>query len=210
MKQTTKRLSSTLIALLLIVAAIVVFFDVIEPEYANVQSLRGQEESEQALLVSEQQLAKQAQGIVSTYQSQSAQAQEVGLAMPIGQDNSEALAQIYGIAANSGITIQNIAVSAQGSTANTAATATDNAGTSTAARIGTIIKPKGSLSFQIISLGSYESLKTFLQGLENNIRVFDVTAIGINPVASINGSSATTSQDLFTYTLTVVAYYQSS
>jgi hypothetical protein len=209
MKQTTKRLSSTLIALLLLVAAIVVFFDVIEPEYANVQSLRGQEESEQALLVSEQQLAKQAQGIVSTYQSQSAQAQEVGLAMPIGQDNSEALAQIYGIAANSGITIQNIAVSAQGSTANTAATS-DTAGTGAAARIGTIIKPKGSLSFQIIGLGSYESLKTFLQGLENNIRVFDVTAIGINPVASINGASATTSQDLFTYTLTVVAYYQSS
>jgi hypothetical protein len=211
MKQTTKRLSSTIIALLLLVAAIVVFFDVIEPEYATVQSLRGQEESEQALLANEQQLAKQVQGIVSAYQSQSAQAQEVGLAMPIGQNNAEALAQIYGIAANSGLAIQTVAVSAQGSTVSAATAAPiDSSGASTTSRVGTVIKPKGSLSFQVTGVGSYGALKTFLQGLESNIRVFDVTGIGINPVASINGPSLVTTQDLFTYTITVVAYYQSS
>jgi len=206
MKQTTKRLSSTLIAILLLVAAFVVFFDLIEPEYATVQSLRGQSESVQAQLANEQQLVKQVQGIVSTYQSQSAQVQEVGLAMPIGQDTSEALAQIYGIAANSGLTIQNVAVSAQGSSVTTG-TATGNG----AQAAGAIVKPKGSLSFQVAGVGSYEALKTFLKGLENNIRVFDVTGIGINPVASINGPSTVgTTQDLFTYTITVVAYYQSS
>jgi hypothetical protein len=209
MKQTTKRLTSTLIALLLLVAALVVFFDLIEPEYATVQSLRGQQESEQLLLVNEQQLAKQVQGIISTYQSQSAQAQEVGLAMPIGQNNAEALAQLYGIAANSGLTIQNVAVAAQGSSASTATAATANS-SGTASRVSTIVKPKGSLTFQVTGVGSYGSLKTFLQGLETNIRVFDVTAIGINPVASINGPTSVTTQDLFTYTITVVSYYQSS
>jgi len=211
MKQTTKRLSSTIIALLLLVVTLMIFFDVIEPEYATVQALRGQEESQQALLISETQLAKQAQGIISTYQSQASQAQEVNLAMPIGQNNAEALAQVYGIAANSGLTIQNIAISSQGSTANTAATVSANSsGTTAGARVGTIIKPKGSIAFQVTGVGSYEALKTFLQGVENNIRVFDVTGIGINPLTSINAVSAGTTQDLFTYTITVVAYYQSS
>lgn len=210
MKQTTKRLSSALIALLLLVAALVVFFDLIEPEYTTVQSLRGQAESIQIQLANEQNIVKQVQGIVSTYQSQSAQVQEVNLAMPIGQDSSEALAQIYGIAANSGLSIQNLAISAQASSAGGAGTA--GAVASGAARsAGAVIKPKGSLSFQITAVGNYEALKTFLKGLENNIRVFDVTGIGINPVATINGpSSAGTTQDLFTYTITVVAYYQTS
>jgi hypothetical protein len=210
MKQTTKRLSSTIIALLFIIAVFVIFFDLIEPEYATVQSLRGQEESEQVLLATEQNLVKQVQGIISTYQSQSSQVQEVGLAMPVGQDSSEAVAQVYGIAANSGLTIQNVAISAQSS----AASASPSAGTSGAGvvgQIGTIVRPKGSLSLQITAVGNYVSLKTFLGGLETNIRVFDVTGIGINPVASINGpSTAGTTQDLFTYTITAVAYYQSS
>jgi hypothetical protein len=206
MKQTTKRLSSTLIALLLLVAALVVFFDLIEPEYSTVQSLRGKAESEQAQLANEQSVVKQAQGIVSTYQSQSMQVQEVDLAMPVGQDTSEALAQIYGIGANSGLTIQSLTISAQASSAGAA-----GGGTGAAGPASVIIKPKGSLSFQVTGVGSYEALKTFLKGLENNIRVFDVTAIGINPVASINESpSVGTTQDLFTYTITVVAYYQSS
>jgi len=197
-----------IIALLFLVAAAAIFFDAIEPEYATVQSSRGQEESEQALLVNEQQLAKQVQGIVSTYQNQTAQAQEVALAMPIGQDNAEALAQIYGIAANSGLTIQSVAVSAQSSAAS--ATPAAPAGTSVAAHAATVVKPKGSLSFQITGVGSYGSLKTFLQGIENNVRVFDVTGIGISPVASISGPALITTQDLFTYTITAVAYYQSS
>lgn len=209
MKQTTKRLSSTLIALLLLAAAFVVFFDLIKPEYSYVESLRSQDESEQALLANEKQLATQVQWIISAYQSQTAEAQEVSLAMPVGQDTSEALAQIYGIAANSGLTIQNVAVSAQGSPASSAE-ALNGTGTGATSSVSAIVKPKGSLSFQMTGVGSYEALKTFLQGVENNIRVFDVTAININPVASINGTSAGTTQDLFTYTLTVVAYYQSS
>lgn len=210
MKQTTKRLSSTLIALLLLVAAFVIFFDMIEPEYATVQSLRGQEESEQQLLASEQQLAKQVEGIISTYQSQSAQAQEVDLAMPVGPDTSEALAQLYGIAANSGLTIQNVSVSSQTSDVS-AAPAVVPAGTSTSLAVSAVVKPEGTLTFQVGAIGSYEALKTFLQGVENNIRIFDVTGIGISPVASLNGSqSGGTTQDLFSYTITVVAYYQTS
>lgn len=209
MKQTTKRLSSTLIALLLLVAAFVVYFDLIQPEYGVVEALRGQEESQQALLASEQALVKQVNGIVSDYQSQSAQAQEVSLAMPIGTDTSEALAQLYGIAANSGLAIQSIAVSSQSSGVSAASTLGGSAST-TPMTVSAVIKPEGTLSFDISGIGSYGTLKTFLQGVENNIRVFDVTSIGISPVASLNSASsaAGTTQDLFSYTITVVSYYQ--
>ncbi len=214
MKQTTKRLSSTLIALLLLVAAFVVFFNLIQPEYTIVEGLRAQEVSEQLLLASEQALVKQVQGIVSSYQSQAAQAQEVSLAMPIGPDTSEALAQIYGIAANSGLTIQNVAVTSQNSGigASSSGDTTASSASSTSMAISAVIKPKGTLTFQVAGIGSYGALKTFLQGVETNIRVFDVTGIGISPIASLGGSSSSAApqQDLFSYTLTVVAYYQTS
>ena len=47
-------------------------------------------------------------------------------------------------------------------------------------RAGSIIKPTGTVSFQISGSGSYESIKNFLMGLETNIRIFDVNSISLS------------------------------
>ncbi len=205
MKQTTKRLSSTLFGLLLLAVAAIAFFELVQPEYATLAALKGKAASEQQFLANEQKLVTQAQSVLSSYQSQSSATQAVNLAMPVGANNAEAIAQLYGLATNSGLAMQSVGVSLQA----VQSTDSTSAGTASAAAL---VKPKGTVTFQIAATGTYEALKTFLQGLENNVRVFDVTGLSIRPVNSVSSSGVlqTGTQDLYTYSITAVAYYQST
>jgi len=201
MKSTTKRLSSTFLALLILVIAAIAFFELVQPEYANFITLKGKAVSAQQFLVSEQKLVTQAQSVLDSYQGQSAGTQAVNLAMPIGQDSAEAIAQIYGLATNSGLVVQGVGISLQ-------AAPQDSRSTASAA---SLIVPRGTITFQVAASGSYESLKTFLQGLESNVRVFDVTGLTIHPMNTVTGSgvASASTQDFYSYSITAVAYYQS-
>ncbi|MDR3582172.1 MAG: hypothetical protein P4L67_02765, partial [Candidatus Pacebacteria bacterium] len=113
MKSTTKRLSSTFLALLLLAIAAIAFFELVQPEYTTLMTLKGKAASEQQLLASEQKLVTQAQSVLDSYQSQSSSTQAVNLAMPIGQDSAGAVAQLYGLATNSGLVVQSVGISLQ-------------------------------------------------------------------------------------------------
>jgi Tfp pilus assembly protein PilO len=214
MKQETKRLSSIIIAALIVVAALVVYFEFIVPAYANLETVKGQEESETTLYANETQIVSQVKSLLSTYQSDASSSQLVAMALPVGPDVSGALAQIYGIAANTGVTVQGTGISVQAVQAVTpqAVTVADatNSQIATAAATGSIIKPTGAVSFHVTGSGSYESFKKFLQGLETNIRIFDVTAISLQPAGTAATKTQTANADMFTYTITVVTYYQAS
>lgn len=205
MKATTKRLSSTVLAILILVGAVVVFFELVQPEYTTLMTLKGKQASEQDLLTSQKKLVTQAQSVLATYQSQASSTQAVNLAMPMGQNSATAIAQIYGLATNSALSIQGISISLQNASQSTQT----NSNSSTTS---SLLRAKGSVTFQISASGSYEALKTFLQGLEANVRVFDVTGLSVHPVNAVtsNGVSQASTQDLYTYSITAVAYYQSS
>jgi len=160
MKQTSKRLSSSLLALLFLVAAFVLFFELIEPAYGNLQMLKGQELSDQQFLSSEQQLVTSAKNLLTAYQSEGQAQANLALAMPSGPDVSGALAQVYGIAIANGISVSSIGISTpvvqlpppgamSGSTPLTASQ---------------IVAPIGTISFQVSATGSYEDLTELLQG----------------------------------------------
>jgi hypothetical protein len=128
------------------------------------------------------------------------------MALPVGPDVSGALAQIYGIATNANVTIQGAEISTQAVQAVAAPATTVGA----AAATGSIVKPTGTVSFQVTGSASYESFKSFLQELETNIRIFDVTAISLQPAAIAATKTQTANMDMFNYTITVVTYYQGS
>jgi Tfp pilus assembly protein PilO len=67
-----------------------------------------------------------------------------------------------------------------------------------------LIKPIGSISFAMTAIGSYEDFKNFLSEIETNARIFDVKNLSVQPAPQ--GGSAI--KDLFTYNVTIVAYYQ--
>lgn len=207
MKQETKRLSSIIIAALIIVAALVVYFEFIIPAYTTLQSIKGQEESEATLYSNEQQVVSKVQSLLATYQNDASSSQAVAMALPVGPDVSGALAQIYGIATNANVTIQGAQISIQAVQTNAAPAA---ATVGAVAASGSIVKPVGTVSFQVTGSGSYESFKSFLQGLETNIRIFDVTAISLQPATIAATKTQAANPDMFNYTITVVTYYQGS
>lgn len=204
-KQNSKRFISIILSLLLVVVALVVFFDFIQPEYQNIQALKGKLIGEQNFLASEAAAVQQAQEIISTYDNQSQGAANIGLAMPTGKDVAGAIAQIYGIAANNNINVTAVTVSAP--TLEPKTTADGDAGNGGAGSLMGIVKPLASISFEVSGQGSYENFKNFLSQIETNIRIFDITNLKIDPVAGTSGAKPG-NQDLFTYAITVATYYQ--
>jgi Tfp pilus assembly protein PilO len=204
MKSNSKQLTSALIAAAFFAAALLIYFEMIVPGYTNLETDKGQELSEQELYTTENNTVTQVQALITTYKSETSSTQLVNLSLPVGPNIASALAQIYGIAASAGFTLESSAIAVQ---AVQATTAVQTNGSSSQASAAAIVKPKGTVTFQLQGTGSYESLKSFLAGLENNIRIFDVTGVSIQP---FGGVAKVGSSDLFNYTLTVVTYYQSS
>jgi Tfp pilus assembly protein PilO len=200
MKQSSKRLFSILIALAFVMAALVMFFDLVQPEYSNMMMSKENLAAGEALLQSENQSVSQAQKIIAEYQSQGALEGNVSLAVPTTEDIPGALAQLYGLAANNGISVQSISVSAPTiQPQTTMATTTD------------IVKPIGTISFQVTAEGAYEGLENFVSGLETNVRIFDLKGVTIVPAAvSAGKDGVATSEDYFNYTMTIDTYYQTN
>ncbi len=199
MKQTTKRLVGMLVSLTFLIAAFIVYFDVVSPAYGDMQALRGKAASEQNILLQEASTTQQVQQLVASYKSESQTAGTVALALPSEEDISGALNQIYGIAGTNNINIltMNIAL------APVIASSTTEMDVSAPS----IVKPLDSISFAIEANGSYEDFKNFLSELETNIRIFDMKNISIQPAQSAPQNAAN-NQDNFNYELTIVAYYQ--
>ncbi len=210
MKQTTRQFSGILLALLILVIAVFMFFYLVQPEYGNLMTLKGTVANDQQFLATQQKIAAQVQGAITAEESQSSSSQAIAFALPVGPDTAGALAQIYGLAAANGMTVESVGVSLQSATQS--APQSTSASASGTASLASLIKPAGSITFQVSATGSYEALKAFLGGLETNVRIFDVTALSVKPVPTVTtaGASVNGTQDLYNYNLTVVAYYQSS
>ncbi len=213
MKQTAKRFSSLIFALVLFVAALIVFFDLVQPAYQDLQAAKGKQVSQDNFLANEQKIVSQAQGLVAAFQKQAQNQGPVNMALPVGPNVAGAITQIAGLGSANNIAIQSISVSNQSPSAKPSQPATAGQGGSgqiaTAAFGGSLTRPLGSISFQVTATGSYESFKNFLQGLENNTRIFDVKTAGIHQATAapiVKGAVVT--QDNFLYTIVVVAYYQ--
>ncbi len=205
MKQSSKRIASVFLALVFIVAAFIFFFDLVQPTYTDAKALQSKQLGEESYLKNQITLVSQVQATLNTYQNEAQSAANVGLAMPSGEDIAGALAQIQGIAANNNIAINSISVTPP--EIQVRATA---AGGTAASSSSSLIKPLGSFTFKFAASGSYESFKNFLSEIETNIRIFDVKAISLQPIAVAvsTGAKSVPSHDAFNYTITVATYYQ--
>jgi hypothetical protein len=202
MKQGTKRLLSLVIALVFLAVAFVLFFDLVEPAYSDVQTLRGQAVGEATSLASEQTLVTQIKNLLTSYTTQSGNETSLGLAMPTGQNISGALTELEGIAQNNNIAINNILVSPPSLLAQSAANAGNASGTAAG-----LVKPLGSFTLQLTAQGSYENFQNFISQIETNIRLFDIQSVSLTPVSSAGGTKVVTA-DNFNYSVSIETYYQ--
>lgn len=197
-----------IIGSILMVGAVVLYFQFVQPAYDKVQGIKAKRQSEEAFLRSEESLIKQVKDLISAYQGQEKIRQAVSTALPMEEDVAGAIAQISGIAAQSALGITAIDVSAVAPQAKRkvvsgvagASLAQDNFQSA-------LQKPLGTTSFKISLTGGYENLKSFIKLLETNLLVFDVKSISLKPSAQA-ASSKIVVQDAFEYEVLVTTYYQ--
>ncbi len=191
MKQSAKRLFSSFLALLFVVAAFIIFFNMVQPAYQEVADLKGKDASLNGLLDEQQHVVGEIQKLISVYESSQTVRDVVSVALPMRPDQATALSHLNWIAQANGLSAQSFVVSIPIQVLSEAARRQGSS----------LVQPVFPISFQIKMVGTYPDFKNFLSNLETNVRVFDVAAVSIQPATSGKGN-------LFAYDLTATAYYQ--
>jgi Tfp pilus assembly protein PilO len=195
MKQSTKRLVSSVGALIFIVLAFVVLLNFIQPAYQELSVRRGEVASRERFLAEQEGVVRKVESLITTYESGSSVREVVSLALPPEPEIAQVVAQLNGlIVANSliaqgfGITPELVDRSAR------RAERREKRGGLNAGEIGTVM-------VRLSVVGTYGDFKRFLKNLETNIRIMDITQLAIRSAGKPN-------QDLYVFDMTVAAYYQ--
>ena len=192
MKQSTRRLASFAVALVLFFGAIVLFSGFVRPAYTEAQKVKGELLGKENLLQNQRSAIEQVKSLVAAYEGEGNFAEVVALALPQNKNESEAIYHIGKIAELNQLAVQSIAVNAPG-IQNVTAAARGGSG---------LTKPVGSLNIQVRLSGTYAHFEAFLENLETNIRVMDIKNLSITPAGRSN-------QDFYLFDITVATYYQS-
>lgn len=187
MKQPTKRFLSLALALALIFASFVVFSSIVRPVYKKAQEAKAEIFARERLLENQQNVVSQINELKNAYQGEDELAQVVSLALPLEKNESNIVHVIDQLARFNRLVLQQISLGV------TSAEPT---------RISGVVKPMGTITAQIQLLGSYEDFKTFLRGIETDIRIFDIQSVNVTPPVGSAGAG------LYVFEISVVAYYQ--
>lgn len=201
-----------ILGLLFILSSVMMYLELIQPAYENAQQTKARKNSLQTFIDSEKTVVERIQKLINSYKGEGQVQQAVSEVLPIEKDVAGALAQLYGLAQNNGLSAKAFTISAVPALKKRGAS---NAapGIPEASSFETALqKQVGALSFGLQLSGSYENLKNLLSALETNIRIFDVATIDVQPVlstATAKSVSAGMPTDSFNYSITVNTYYQS-
>ena len=184
-----------IVSLFLVAGAFLTLFNFIQPAYDDVQKLKSEVRVREEFVSAQQEAVKRVQGLISKYNNQTELWEVFSLTLPFEKDVSGALTQLAGLVQNttlgaSGFSISGAAVSSEaGKSRNTQGEAVD------------LSRPLGNLQFQFSFTGSYDNSKNFLEKLEHNIRVFNVSSLSLSPAGKSN-------QDLYRVDMQAETYYQ--
>ncbi|HEY4499936.1 MAG TPA: type 4a pilus biogenesis protein PilO [Candidatus Paceibacterota bacterium] len=187
MKGSTKRALSLLLTGALIIGAFVVYASLIRPEYAAIQEKRAILKEKTDMYNRQSAAITQLEQLEQSRQRQQQQQAQLASALPSRENVAEVVGQLQAIAQATGVTIQGVGLEYLPIRQNA-----DEAG---------IIKGIGGLRLNVKLFSPYESFKKFLESLETNIRIMDLT----NAHTEHAGRPE---QNLFIHTLTVDTYYQ--
>jgi len=192
MKQSTKRLASSFLSLLFLIAAFFVFFNFVQPAYSSLERVRSDEFARRTFLERQQSAIEGVKKLIATYEGEGDLRELVSRVLPLHPDLAGALAQLNELALQNQLDPQSFSVSAPVMQPPARETAGQSAG---------LVKPYSFLNIQLLLVGSYSDFKAFLAQLETNERIFDAKRISLQPAGR-------PTQDLYAYTLPVTTYYQ--
>ncbi|MCL4400324.1 type 4a pilus biogenesis protein PilO [Patescibacteria group bacterium] len=188
MKGSTKRALSILFSVFFLIASFIVYTNLIQPEMGTASELQAEVASKNNAYQSQKNAVAQVSKLIGQFQNATALQESLSLGMPIGPGITQALNQWYAISGNSQANVQSLDIKLNNSLSPAAQPLTK--------RMGTVVVNLG-------VVGTYDSIKQFLNSLESNARVINVSSLDFKPVGQATGSSP-----LYSLELTVNTFYQ--
>ena len=192
MKASTKRFASILGTLALIIASVAIYVVLLKPVYSGdikdiknpgVQQLRGEQKALGELKKQTEQTIKEFQNIKKQYESLE-QLERFNLSLPDNEEIPTLINQLQNISQASGLKIENISL--------------QKMPFKSSADKNVLQKPLGTLRINLQMNGSYDAIKSFLEGIETNLRLMDAQSLKLSK--SQKGG--------FNYNISVDTYFQ--
>ncbi|HOV88567.1 MAG TPA: type 4a pilus biogenesis protein PilO [Candidatus Paceibacterota bacterium] len=198
MQESEKRTISIIIIIALFIGAAVVFFTMTWPMLNQVLASNRELAQAKAEYQKQARAVQLAKTIVDQYKNLTDVNQMVSLTMPRTEELYNVLVQLNKISEDSGLIIQSISLqkSSTGTTHPTSSTQV-------------LLKTPQQMSLTLSLNGTYEAFKTWLEAIETNIRLMDVTNISLAGTSSLlTGRETNPTIDFFNYKVTINIYYQ--
>lgn len=193
MKPSTKRALSILFSIFFLIATIIVYTSLIQPEIGNSSELQSVVASKTNAYQNQKSAVSQVSKLIGQFQNAGALQQTLSLAMPIGPGVTDALNQWYTISQNSQASVQSIDIKVANAFANSNQP---------------LAKGMGTITVNLGVVGTYDSVKQFLTSVESNARVINVTSFDFKPTSVSQGTSPSNPGQLYSLQMTVNTFYQ--
>jgi len=196
MKQATKRFSSMLLALGLILGAGIVYAELIVPTNVDLQEIKVQIAAKNLVIQTQQAVITKVDKAIQDFESPEGKHFQdvISGALPIGPNYAGALAHVVGMVQASDLTFQSASFAESSPRSLAPANKALRPGETE------LVRPIGSLKIQVQASGSYAELKEFLRTLEQSLRLFQLESMTFTTPEK---GSAT-----YTYNIALVAPYQ--
>ncbi len=193
MKTSSKRILSILFSAVFLMATLVVYGNLIQPEIQAASSKQSLVASKQNLYDSQKAVVSQVTKLIGQFQNAAQLQQTVSLAMPIGEGVTQALNQWQGIAGANQVTLQSLNIKPP---------------TLAIGKRDPFLKRLGSFEEDATVTGTYSAIKTFLSSLETNTRITNITSFDMKPFITSSAGNALSGGDLYSLQISAVAFYQ--
>lgn len=171
-------------AILLIAGAIVIFVFYTNPQYQNIKHLQTQQSDYTNALAEANTLLGQQKNLDDAYQQISSDSLDrLNKLLPGSIDNIRLIIDINSIANKRGMSIRGIQINKSGGSSNT---------------LGPSSSKYGTLSMSFSVTASYDTFISFLNDLQQSLRLIDITAISFSP---------TDKGDIYDYNVTINTYW---
>jgi Tfp pilus assembly protein PilO len=179
MNHATKRFISLLGGLVIVLIAAFVYISLTMPLFTEIEDRRGELNAKISANEIQEKNINQIRKILESYQGSREVMDALSITLPDGPKAEEMLAQIQGLSLSTHVGLTSLNFSSPQGISGSGNSAT---------------RPLGSAVSSIKASGSYEDIRAFLQGLEQNIRIINIKDINITPdgATSLSNPSYTT------------------
>lgn len=185
-----------LMSIILIAAAIAIFFFYTKSAYDSEQVLSAQSAQYQAALSKAAQLQTIKQSLLSRYNSFDPNAvTRLSVMLPDQVDNIRLILDLDNLAGKYGMSLQNVNISVPSDAQNG----------SVVGAIANAAQPWDSLTLQFTTRGTYDEFKQFLTSLESSLRLVDLVTLTLASSGTTGANGTGTA--VYTYSMTLQTYW---